>query len=233
MTNEVVSNAAVVATGKKKRNRKKKPKNKQVEQDDDDDDESTNNPSNNNQKKQQQQKQQRLEEDKMNPHFLLRSKLLSNGFSSDKIDVAMEEMWDQQLAYDEYDAVLQFLQSEHNHENGIASPSSNTTKVSATLSENHSHNYNYDYNGNGNNDHTGSGVEESKQMENSDQHLDAGELPVDAAAVAAAAPVKPAAMTMADKLDMVANSENLTDAAFALSEWISKVAKPHEVCMCN
>ena len=36
-------------------------------------------------------------------------------------------------------------------------------------------------------------------------------------------------MTMIEKLDMVADFENLNDAVFALTEWVSKAAKPQEV----
>ena len=43
-------------------------------------------------------------------------------------------------------------------------------------------------------------------------------------------------MTMEQKLETVASFENLTDATFALTEWISKVAKPRDVsqiCPCQ
>lgn len=37
-------------------------------------------------------------------------------------------------------------------------------------------------------------------------------------------------LAMAEKLDVVAGFESLTDAIFALTEWVNKAAKPSEVC---
>ena len=45
-----------------------------------------------------------------------RQALLNEGFSMAEIVQAVEVMWDQNLAYDEYDAVLQFLKGEIDEE---------------------------------------------------------------------------------------------------------------------
>ena len=83
---------------KRKRNRKKKSKAKKEGGE------------SSNQKKKAQQ-QETNAQSKMNPHAVLRNDLLSQGFSSDEVDKAMEEMWDLGLQYDEFDAVLKYLKT--------------------------------------------------------------------------------------------------------------------------
>jgi hypothetical protein len=132
---------------------------------------------------------------KLNPHAVLREKLISKGFTGAEVDKAMEEMWDKGHAYDEYDAVLKYLKSVGKAEEEEADSKKEETKAQDGEKD--------------------GGVEESKEVE------------AEAVAKEEAKPAPP--MTMAAKLDMVAGFENMTDAIFALTEWVSKAAKPREV----
>jgi hypothetical protein len=183
--------------GKRKRNRKKKPKNKASDTHDKSDND--------------QQAEEKASTTTLSPHAKLRNSLLAKGFKDKQIDQAMEEMWNKELAYDEYGAVLKYLNSggkeEQKQANGSASATTTTkTKDKKKPAEN---------------GHREGGVQESKETE-------AEEKPPKSE-VGSNKSSGSAAKTMAAKLDMVAGFENMTDAIFALTEWVNQVAKPHEV----
>jgi hypothetical protein len=150
----------------------------------------------------------------LNPAILLRNKLIANeGFSQVQIDKAMEEMWDEQLPYDEYESVFKYLKSGAKafaQAQAVPLLKEAPTKVKAALvKEMAAPTPEPEYE---DGDEEDSGVEESKEIEESTTSSDAQ-----------------SQISMASKLDMVAGFENLTDGAFALTEWVAKVAKPHEV----
>ncbi len=139
----------------------------------------------------------------MNPHAILRDRLMAAGFSVHQIDRAMEEMWDKNLAYDEFDAVLKYLKREKDekkeeHKEEAIRPSSNEKDEVKSITP----------------VVVGSGKEETKEIEETE----------DKPTMKSAPP-----MTMEQKLETVAGFENLTDATFALTEWINKAAKPRDV----
>lgn len=196
---------------KKKRNRnKKKSKNKESSS------------SNNNKKKgeneqQQSQNNNNNNNDGMNPHAVLRNDINSQGYSFDEIDKAMEEMWDKGLSYDEVDAVLKYLKTGGGGATGTEADSGGgggggtadeydekeEDDEMGTRATDDSTKYSE-----GEND----GVEEEKSCGGEQDNA-----------------TKPAPMTMIQKLDMVADFENMTDAVFALTEWVNKAAKPKDV----
>lgn len=139
----------------------------------------------------------------LNPHLVLRNDLMAQGFSGEDVDKAMDEMWNKELPYDEYESVLKYLKLGEKAfaKTNAGATSRDKTATSSTAAAEKGPNG------------MGGGVEESKD----DSHEDA---------VQARAP----SMSMAQKLDMVAGNENFVDAAFALTEWVNKAAKPHEVC---
>jgi len=122
----------------------------------------------------------------MNPHTILRNRLVDSGFTMSEVDKAMEEMWDKSLAYDEFDAVLAYLKGE-------------TTKATETDEASH--------------DEKGTVASEAETEDKEESET------------STPAPV----MTLEERLDSVASFEPLTDAVFALTEWIDKAAKPRDV----
>lgn len=157
--------------------------------------------------------------EKMNPHAILRNKIIAEGFSEAEIDKAMEEMWNLNLAYDEFDAVLKYLQTDNKtSEAAAAAPVENADTA--------------DTNGNAQNEHYDNDEAEAKyDTDDAEEDLEeevAEEVPAEEEAPPQAAPAKPP-KSMAERLDMVADFENLTDAVFALTEWVGKAAKRGEV----
>lgn len=136
----------------------------------------------------------------MNPHAILRKSLLAAGFSGADIDRAMSEMWDKDLPYDEFDAVVKYLKGEKEETakelptKAVDKPEAGGTAVASAKN--------------------GSAMDAPRENDQEE----------DKPAVKSAPP-----MTMEQKLEAVANFENLTDATFALTEWISKVAKPRDL----
>jgi hypothetical protein len=147
-----------------------------------------------------------IEDSKMNSHVKLRNGLQSEGFSTAQIDKAMEKMWNNDLAYDKYDAVLEYLKS-----GGKEKSSGGVEETKETEDE--------PQNGNGNTVKPDLVEGNSRTKEEPSKTKPVPKKPS-----------KPAApTTMATKLDMVAGFEYLSDAIFAMTEWIIKAAKPHEV----
>lgn len=149
----------------------------------------------------------------LNPHDILRSRVMAEGFSARQVDRATEEMWDKNLAYDEFEAVLKYLKGEKDEPEKVAvSTSSSSITPNNEKVE------------------TDGGAEESKESdEPSDEDEPPQPVPVVVAAKSNHELKSPPPMTMEQKLETVAGFENMTDAIFALTEWISKAAKPRDV----
>jgi 3-polyprenyl-4-hydroxybenzoate decarboxylase len=146
----------------------------------------------------------------LTPQEVLRQSLLAKGYSANDIDRATEEMWDKGLAYDELDAVLKYLEKSDDDEG--RHPVEREGAVSATEKKQDE------------DDDKDQRTTQTAETEDATAEMSSGS--------AVPAPLqKPAAArtSMAAKLDMVAQAENLTDAIFALTQWINKAAKPDEV----
>jgi hypothetical protein len=116
-------------------------------------------------------------------------------------------MWNKRLVYDEYDAVLQYL--EKSQARGGQGPNDGPKrKDDYTMAST----FPARLGGREDNDpyDTGNKCRIAQIVQTTNQNP--LELP-----------------TMGSKLDAVAGFENLADAAFALTEWVIKVAKPSEV----
>lgn len=144
-------------------------------------------------------------ESKMNPHAFLRHRIQEEGFTTVQIDQAMEEMWNKDLAYDEYEAVLNYLKGEKDEKKNTNSPSDDESRNFASREG-------------------GSKVEPATSA---DKGMGIHGLQAAASRTPETKPATP--MTMEQKLEMVAEFENMTDAVFALTEWVGKAAKPKEV----
>mmetsp|Transcript_461 Transcript_461/g.1401 ORF Transcript_461/g.1401 Transcript_461/m.1401 type:complete len:850 (-) Transcript_461:280-2829(-) len=163
----------------------------------------------------------------LNPHERLRLSVMSRGFSAEEVTVAMDEMWELQLRYDEVDSVVSYLESkavqgEADTMVAVFSPDSATESTSPPTSAEALA--------------TEEVPEETKAPEE--------EVPAPAPSPVAAASAttsskskgslsgkkaKAQPMGLMAKLEMVSNYENLNDAVFALTEWATKAAKPQEI----
>jgi hypothetical protein len=191
------NNQQSAATGdapKRKRNRNKKKKN------------GTNGEASSHQQQQQDRAKggERIDQIKgsLNPHLVLRNDLIGEGYTGEEVDTAMEEMWNKELLYDDYESILKYLKGGEKAFQGSSTSAGNGSRSGDKKEANKDSTFD---------DGEGVGVEESKEDPENEQ----------------SAPSK--TMTMAEKLDMVAGFENFTDASFALTEWVNKAAKPHEV----
>jgi hypothetical protein len=144
---------------------------------------------------------------------VLRKSLVLKGFSLDEIDEAVIEMWDKQLPYDEEDAVLAYLEHCDGADGQVNMGTSRDDTKEKCQSEETDDSTNNDPS-------TEDTLETEEQGE--DGEIDDSDSDDEAEAMAPA-------ITMAEKLDMVAGFESLADSIFALSQWVNKAAKPQEV----
>jgi hypothetical protein len=202
----------------------------------------------------------------LTPQEIIRNQLIDcDGYEPIRIDVAMGEMWDKGLPYDEYKAVLNYLQGcgsgsgsnvsgidtiittheeeevdtmtteEHNGGSSSSStmPSQRLENGSVTVSSSDTRDINNSNNhddnviiisSNNSNDTSQIGEDD----EDADDEKEEEEEEV-ASQQSQTRTEKPPKTSMASKLDMVARFENLTDAIFALTQWINKAATFAEI----
>lgn len=148
----------------------------------------------------------------LTPQESLRQSLMAEGFVAEEIDQAMETMWDKGLAYDEYEAIKKFLEigdvlddddEEDDGANGEKDAGDHNT-VQTVSTE----------------DAAGEGESSAGGDDDTDTKSS------NSTTIASPSRKSP---SMAEKLDMVARANKVTDAIFALNQWITKAAKPHEV----
>eukprot|EP00586_Coscinodiscus_wailesii_P009575 CAMPEP_0172503552 /NCGR_PEP_ID=MMETSP1066-20121228/170362_1 /TAXON_ID=671091 /ORGANISM="Coscinodiscus wailesii, Strain CCMP2513" /LENGTH=874 /DNA_ID=CAMNT_0013279345 /DNA_START=92 /DNA_END=2716 /DNA_ORIENTATION=- len=167
----------------------------------------------------------------LNPHMKLRHDLQLRGYGSDEIEHALEEMWDLGLEYDSFDAALVYLEGKKaQREAELAAAadaaaaaevieSVGVVKVDVVAVESVEE------------DVSDAGVVvrvESVEEEGGDVVDEAmEEVGGDADVEESVDPPPP--VDLASKLNVVAQFENLHDGVFALSEWVTKAAKPHEM----
>ena len=188
------------------------------------------------------EQQEVFERNALNPQVQLRNSLLKQGFTAEQIDDAIEEMWEMDLQIDDMSQVMKYLDSKSNKTSpiqvqvqqlddepmavaststtaGLEKDTQEETKTFSTA-ETTSHN--------------GSGgdvtYDDSKYEEEPQQLLEPrAALSVQLTTTNARHKAATPPLDIASKLDLVADYENLTDAAFALSEWISQAADTEEV----
>eukprot|EP00526_Cylindrotheca_closterium_P002388 CAMPEP_0113634408 /NCGR_PEP_ID=MMETSP0017_2-20120614/17915_1 /TAXON_ID=2856 /ORGANISM="Cylindrotheca closterium" /LENGTH=919 /DNA_ID=CAMNT_0000545103 /DNA_START=220 /DNA_END=2979 /DNA_ORIENTATION=- /assembly_acc=CAM_ASM_000147 len=186
------NNKTAGSAAKRRRNRKKKNKNKKSES----------------QKEAERQKE--LEFSKMNNHAKLRNDLIQQGFSAQQIDTAMDEMWNQNMPYDEYEQVYKYLKEGKKPAEPKSAPTTTIKKITE-------------------NDDDGGGVEETKEVDVTDLTPSQVKTPSSSPKRGATNGKKSNLNSMAARLDLVADFDNLPDAIFAMTEWIIKAAKPNEL----
>jgi hypothetical protein len=172
------------------------------------------------QRQQEQQQQQVVATGKLlTPQEVLRQSLLSKGFTANEIDLAMEEMWDKGLPYDEYDAVLKYLQRSDddgkNNQQDCGNKETKQRKVDGNEGQRTTQTVD---------------TEEDATRDGAESASESSSTPAATSAKAQKPPVAPKT-SLAAKLEIVAGAENLTDAIFALTQWINKAAKPNEVSL--
>lgn len=164
------------------------------------------------------------EQSTLNPHAQLRQRLVKEGYSEDEVDRSMEEMWERNLHYDDFNEVLSFLRARNaDKDQSEAPPSEEETKTASTAESASTAT---------NNDRRHRADDSVDESEKSEGAIDIAGFVDDAHAPGPTRHrnrgVHP--LNMSSKLDLVADYENLADAAFALSEWVAKAADRDEVC---
>ena len=167
------------------------------------------------------------------PQEILRRKLIeSDGYEASQIDRAMEDMWEKGMAYDEYDSVIYYLQG------GVcgttASTASNSVITVSTKAEE----------GNEEADITVTQNRDFGLLETTDNGEDTTVVATTKTDVgdtqdekddsvieeSAESPTNSSpSVSITKKLDIVAGFENLTDAIFALTQWVMQAANDEEV----
>lgn len=168
----------------------------------------------------------------LNPHAQLRLQLVGEGIEEADIDRALEEMWERELPYDDFNAVMSFIRSRNavkeqpeEHSESIQQPeeetkTASTAESTSTSTDERDRSSNVGVTKNMHTNETNSTTDSTGYAENSEERQLSRQRK--------ASPVHP--INMSSKLDLVADYENLADAAFALSEWVAKAADREEVC---
>jgi len=165
------------------------------------------------------------------PQEILRSRLIEgDAYEASLVDQAMEEMWEKGMPYDEYDSVVNYLNG------GVcgttASTASNSIISVSTKTEDCNEEVEIMETQNGafglvmsemGQDTTVVATANSDVDDTQEENDNDGEKSVESAP-------KPApSVSMMTKLDLVAGFENLTDAIFALTQWVKQAANEEEV----
>ena len=170
--------------------------------------------------------QQQKTQEALNPHIKLRNDLLSLGYTQNEIDKGMEDMWNLGMKYDELDSVTMFLEDKR-HESLVQQDIEEDDVVVVTETNEK------DEGGDGGEEVTSEKDEDLLSADTTNNTPEATtsvtEDDVINEDVPASASPEPT-MDLISKLEVVSDFENLQDALFALSEWVNKAAKSHEVC---
>jgi len=181
-------------------------------------------------------------EDTLTPHAKLRADLVKLGFKLNEIDMAMDEMWNLQMRYDEFDSVLNYMQSknETSEKEDITSnivvdvaaemEVSATTETDTTISRNTPSNkiisddtaqHVADINTEELSEKTAALSMEHAPTTGPECHIEEAESDVQNHSL------QPNGLST--RLDLVANHKDLAESLAALTEWVLKAAKPHEI----
>jgi len=184
--------------------------------------------------------------DSLNPMDKLRGRLVDLGYNLKVVDTAMDEMWNLQMEYSDFESVLNFLQGgggvpkqsqltvevddEDEDKQGdvgtevVLSPSTvggdsiADASISASISASASYSIQAD---------ESNAIVTDTDTSNYDDVEAAPVQQQPDARNKKSARVKP--LDLSAKLDIVANSEHLNDGIIALTEWVNKAASPSEV----
>ena len=183
-------------------------------------------------------------EDTLTPHAKLRADLVKLGFKLNEIDMAMDEMWNLQMRYDEFDSVLNYMQSknETSEKEDITSnivvdvaaeiEVSAITETDTTISRNTPSNkiisddtaqHVADINTEELSEKTAALSMEHAPTTGPECHIEEAESDVQNHSL------QPNGLS--SRLDLVANHKDLAESLAALTEWVLKAAKPHEVSL--
>jgi len=152
----------------------------------------------------------------LNPHEKLCHALMQHGYAREEIEGALEEMWNFGMQYDSYSAARAYLEGKEAQKEADALREAIAEKEAAIveLAEG------------GVAVTTTDAVWEGQ----TNAEFDSGSENITAAPSSVSeSSSQPPANDLASKLDVVANFPVLYDAVFALSEWTTKAAKPHEL----
>lgn len=169
----------------------------------------------------------------LNPHEKLCNDLVRKGYSLPEIENALEEMWNLGMQYDDFSAVLAYLEAKRAQKEADAEREA-AAQVAADAVENASESTPAST--------AASGSVESDELEENpeaekweeQESEEASSVPESETAPAAPSSLSGSEsqfqpLDLASKLDVVAKFEILYDAVFALAEWVNKAAKPEQV----
>jgi len=185
----------------------------------------------------------------LTPQEILRNQLIERDrYEPTRIDKAMGEMWDKGLQYDEFNAVLDYLESCDSRRSDVIinvgvkadvdvdiDGRNNIKEGDTKVPEPESSSPSQQSDGGGSDKDKGkdnnncdvitfkNSEEKNIEVDDVDDH-DEDEDEEEEESQQAKSPT-----TMTAKLDMVAGFENLTDAIFALTQWVNKAAKLEEI----
>jgi hypothetical protein len=179
----------------------------------------------------------------LNPIDKMRSDILKKGFTFEEVEGVMNEMWEKELAYDEYDAVLSFLEAKASANDGSSGmEASIDLKVNGGKSNSFSMEWDSapmamtasEDTASPESIQKGSSPPETAPTPEKSYQLvkEADEIPFTGATVGISKttlPVRAVVIDLALKLELVAKHENIHDSAYAITEWATKVAKQEEV----
>jgi len=172
------------------------------------------------------------------PQEILRRKLIeSDGYEGSQIDQAMEEMWEKGMAYDEYESVINYLQvgvcgtTASTASNSVISVSTKAEEGNEEADTTETQNRAFrllETTHNGEDTKvlaTKKSDDGGTQIENDDE--EECDSVIEESTESSTNP-SPSTSIM-KKLDIVAGFENLTDAIFALTQWVEQAASDEEI----
>lgn len=157
----------------------------------------------------------------LNPHEKLCHDLGQHGYTPLEIENALEEMWNLDMQYDDFQAALAFLESKKAQKEADAEREMIAQAVAVTI-ENRETSEVEDKAEEESALSESSVVEAESNTENSSAPAPA--VPPSVSGSESKSQTKSQSMDLSSKLNLVANFEVLSDAIIALSEWVTKAA---------
>lgn len=162
----------------------------------------------------------------LNPHEKLCNNLAFKGYSRSEIETALEEMWNFGMQYDSYDAALAYLEGKKAQKEADAMKEANSEKEAVVERRPESQ---PEVPEEASAEAEAPPAKSKTAAENNWGESETESESEKAPASASDSESQPQATDLASKLDVVANFPVLYDAIFALAEWATKAAKPHEL----
>lgn len=165
---------------------------------------------------------------------ILRDRLIeTDGFEVTRVDQAMEDMWEKGMPFDEYNAVITYLQ---NGDYCGTIRSGNSVTVASVSTKTEDETAQSQRSGDLTNSDAGDSLHPTEIREETIATAATGDVEEDEddiceeeeeASTNVSSPAPPP--TMAEKLDFVANNENLADAVYALTQWVQRAAEEEDI----